>query len=88
MKAVIAIPPVLDFYFTPRRAAALGARVTAREFIDIGWDVGIVNLPLTGRPRHVPLPEELSYLKDFIIPGETGPLSWFSGYRRFGPDFY
>lgn len=86
MKAVIAIPSVLDFYFTPRRAAALGARVLDRELRQLGWDTEVLNFPISIRPRNVPLPDELNYLQKFIIPGERGPLSWFRRYQRFGPD--
>ena len=86
-KAVIAVPPVRDFYFTPRRASALGARSLGRELEKNGWETILLNLPLMGRNRTIPLPEELGYLKSFIIPGETGPLSWFSSYRHFGPSF-
>ncbi|MCK5249630.1 MAG: radical SAM protein, partial [Spirochaetaceae bacterium] len=87
MKAVIAVPPIRDFYFTPHRASALGARVLARELCEIGWDVALENFPLAGKPRHIPLPVDLGHIKEFIIPGENGPLTWFTGYRRFGPGY-
>lgn len=86
MKAVIAIPSVLDFYFTPRRAAALGALVLARELTQLGWDTEILNFPIMNRPDKVSLPECLGYLQEHIIQGERGPVSWFRKYQRFGPD--
>ncbi len=86
-KAVIAVPPVRDFYFTPRRATALGAGVLDRELKKTGWKTSLLNLPLMDKPRTVPLPDELEYLNSSIIPGETGPLSWFTAFRRFGPLF-
>lgn len=86
MKGVVALPAIRDFYFTPRRASALGAICVVSELERVGWDAVLVNLPLRGRPKSVPLPEELTYLKEFLIPGETGPLAWFTGYRRFGPN--
>ncbi len=87
MKAVIAVPPIRDFYFTPHRASALGARVLARELVESGWDASLLNLPLAGKPRNIPLQAELGYLERFLIPLETGPLSWFTSYRRFGPEY-
>jgi len=87
IKAVIAVPPVRDFYFTPHRASALGARSLVRELERTGWNTSLLNLPLRGKPRTVPLPEELDYLKHFILQNETGPLSWFTAYHQFGPSF-
>jgi len=84
-KAVITVPSLKDFYFTPHRASALGARVLARELEGTGWDSTLINLPLRGKAHSVPLPSELNYLREYLIPSETGPLSWFKRYRRFGP---
>ncbi len=86
-KAVIAVPPVRDFYFTPHRASALGARILNRELEDNGWDTVLLNLPLMGKARTVTRPRELEYLKHYIVSGETGPLSWFTACHRFGPSF-
>lgn len=86
MKAVIAIPSVIDFYFTPRRAAALGALVLDRELMELGWDTEILNFPILKQPHNLPLPAELNYLQKYIIPGEKGPVSWFRRYQRFGLD--
>jgi len=86
-KAVVAVPPVVDFYFTPHRASALGARSLTRELERTGWNTVLLNFPLRGKAQTVPLPGELEYLKPFIIPDETGPLSWFTAYHRFGPSF-
>jgi len=86
-KAVVAVPPVRDFYFTPHRASALGARSLARELERTGWKTSLMNLPLMGNVRTVTLPGELEYLKPFILQNETGPLSWFTAYHHFGPSF-
>ncbi len=86
-KAVIAVPPVRDFYFTPNRASALGARVLLRELKEAGWDSVLMNLPLIEKSRTISLPCELEYLTPFLIPDESGPLSWFTAYHHFGPSF-
>lgn len=33
----------------------------------------------------MPLPSSLSYLRPYIVDKETGPVSFFTSYRRFGP---
>ncbi len=86
MRATIATSQIHDFYFTPRRDAGLGARVLERELRQCGLQTQVRLLSSEGKPKAVPLPSELGYLKPFLVPGETGPISWFTGYRRFGPD--
>jgi len=88
MKAVVAVPPILDFYFTPTRASALGAAAVAGLLRNRGMETILMNFPtFSGKPRRLPLPEEMKHIKDFIIQGEQGPLSYFSTYKRFGPAF-
>ncbi|MFP4364519.1 MAG: B12-binding domain-containing radical SAM protein [Spirochaetia bacterium] len=82
MKAVIAVPPVSDFYFTPHRAAHLGAHTALSAVKSLGFDTEIV-LPgsKTGKAE---LPENLYYIVKNILPGEFGPISYFTEYLRFG----
>ena len=87
MKAVIAVPPVEDLYFTPRRASALGAVSLKRELEDTGIQSRIFNFSSSGLSKVIDLPEELSYLGEFFIQGESGPLSWFRNYRIYGTDY-
>lgn len=86
MKAVIASPPIKDFYFTPSRASALGAESLRKVLQQNGIESVLFNFPVyKKKPAAQDLPSELSYLNEFIIPGEHGPLSFFSSYHRFGP---
>ncbi|MBN1797116.1 MAG: cobalamin-dependent protein [Spirochaetales bacterium] len=88
MHAVIAVPPVRDFYFTPHRFANLGVEVVSGILRGSGFSVTVFNFPLTkNKSKHVPLPAELAYLKPFIIPNEAGRLSFFKTYQHFGPSF-
>ncbi|MBI9106141.1 MAG: radical SAM protein [Spirochaetales bacterium] len=88
MKAVVAVPPVLDFYFTPSRASALGAVSVDELLKERGIETVLLNFPtLCAKPAKLELPPELTHLRDFIITGEHGPVSFFSNYKRFGPDF-
>jgi hypothetical protein len=86
MKAVVAVPPVLDFYFTPSRASALGASTVAGLLEKTGIETSLLNFPLSARkPSRLELPDELGHIKPFLIKGESGPVSFFSVYKRFGP---
>ncbi len=87
--AAIAVPPVFDFYFTPSRASALGARTVKTILEHYGFETELFNFPaLRKRGSRQPLPDELSHLKPHIIENETGPLSFFTKYQRFGPDYH
>ncbi|MBN1525788.1 MAG: radical SAM protein [Spirochaetales bacterium] len=87
MRILIACPPICDFYSTPHRMAALGTEVLKNRLKQHGHIVTKMNFPAYGYSTAVPLPRPVSYLKPFIIPHETGPVSFFTQYKRFGPDF-
>jgi len=64
----------------------MGAGIVGSILEAFGWQTTLFNFPVAGgRPAPLPLPDALSYLSPFILPDETGPASFFSGYRRFGP---
>ncbi len=86
MRARLILPPIHDFYLSPERLSALGLLSVGRILDSAGWSWSLINLPLM-KPKGctLPLPEELSHLKPHFIAGETGPLSWYRSYRRFGP---
>lgn len=88
MKACLVLPPLRDFYLSPARLSALGLKTLVPILRECGWKSEFLNFPLEN-PRGTPLalPEELDYLKPFLLPEETGPLSWFTSYRHFGPSF-
>lgn len=86
MRAVIAVPSVTDFYFTPHRASALGARAVETVLKTLGWETELIDFPGSARKGSpLPLPRELSHLEPFILPDETGPTTFFKQYYRFGP---
>ncbi|MBN2657622.1 MAG: radical SAM protein [Spirochaetales bacterium] len=88
-RAVAAAPPVRDFYFTPSRTSALGLEGVNRELKRRGISCRSFNFPrLNPRGSSIPLPDEYSYLKPFIVEGERGPLSFFTGRKIFGPPFH
>jgi anaerobic magnesium-protoporphyrin IX monomethyl ester cyclase len=86
MRIVVAVPSITDFYFSPRRMSGLGAAAVARAVLLHGhtpiykdFTAGIRKTPF------VPLPAELNYLKQTLVPGEFGQTSFFSKYKRLGP---
>jgi tRNA A37 methylthiotransferase MiaB len=86
MHAVVAVPPIHDFYHTPHRFHALGALTVAKLCTENGVSSDLINFPQyeTGG-SDIALPRSMEYLKPFMICGETGRLSFFTSFRRFGP---
>ncbi|WP_459880372.1 B12-binding domain-containing radical SAM protein [Desulfothermus naphthae] len=88
MRCVVAVPPIEDFYYTPHRGSFLGAHIVNSILKEQGHKSHLICFPnLYKKPKKIPLPKELSYLSKFIIKNETGPISFFSYYKRFGPDY-
>ncbi len=88
MRAVIAVPPIRDFYFTPHRFSALGARVAHNILIKNGIASVLCKFPLARRRAHrLELPNEIAYLKPYILQNEVGKSSYFTKFQHFGPTF-
>ncbi|MCF7945132.1 MAG: cobalamin-dependent protein [Spirochaetia bacterium] len=88
MQIAVAVPPVRDFYYTPHRASALGARIVESLILSSGHSVQLFNFPAAKpSPHTLPLPRELNYLKELLMPGETGGTSFFTSYKQYGPSF-
>jgi anaerobic magnesium-protoporphyrin IX monomethyl ester cyclase len=85
-RAVIIVPPIRDFYFTRHRFASLGAEIVSDLLRREGLQVNLLNFPLM-KPEGscIEIPGALDYLKPFIMPDETGRLSFFTHFRQFGP---
>jgi radical SAM superfamily enzyme YgiQ (UPF0313 family) len=86
IRAVVAIPPICDFYFTPHRFSSLGARIVCKILSENKIKVDFFNFPFVQRhAKALDIPIDIGYLKTNIIPNETGRLSYFTKYQRFGP---
>jgi len=84
--AAVIVPPLCDFYFTRHRFSALGANIVGQLLERAGIRATVLNFPLLNvKGTPIDLPPEIFYLKPFLIDGETGRLSFFTRYRRFGP---
>jgi hypothetical protein len=87
MNAVVAVPPIEDFYFTRHRLSHLGAGIVADILLSCGLSVQLLDFPNSKKKTStIPLPDELAYLSRHILPAERGKLSYFTRYQRLGPD--
>lgn len=86
MQLIIVVPPIHDFYFTPHRSSALGAETVRLALNKAGHRASVFNLPGSGNSRTIPIPGELDYLRPYIMRDETGPLSFFTTFKHFGPE--
>ena len=85
-RAAVIVPPFRDFYFTRHRFSSLGAHIVAKLLKRSGMQVERLNFPLMNKKGvQLEIPPQLGYLKPFILPEETGKLSFFTAFRRFGP---
>ncbi|GEM_PF-389182 len=87
MRIAVAVPPIRDFYLTPHRLSALGARIVAELCRKAGHEVRLFRFPSKERSHVLPLPPEASYLEPYLVPAELGPLSFFTRFQHFGPTF-
>ncbi len=88
MKIAVVTPPVRDMYFTPGRNSALGMHTVSSHLSRMGETVTLFNFP-GDNPGGFSIPplKETEHLTPFLIQGEKGPVSFFTGYRQFGPSF-
>ncbi|MCL2293926.1 MAG: hypothetical protein FWC36_03565 [Spirochaetes bacterium] len=85
MNTAVVIPPVEDFYFSPRRFASLGAFKGAEILNAAGFSTTIFDFT-KGAKHKIEIPKPISYLNQYIMPGEKGPCSFFTTYTHFGYD--
>jgi radical SAM superfamily enzyme YgiQ (UPF0313 family) len=89
MKILLIQPPVQDFYDTDIRLQPLGLcmlKAAAKKFLP--------HIQVTVRDYHqghgrktIPLPSELSYLREYFSSPDTSPFSTFFHYYHFGAPF-
>jgi radical SAM superfamily enzyme YgiQ (UPF0313 family) len=89
MKVLLIQPPIQDFYDTDIRLQPLGLcmlKAAAKTFLP--------NIQVTVRDYHqghgrktIPLPAELSYLREYFRYPDTSPFSTFFHYYHFGAPF-
>ena len=83
MKILLVQPPVRDFYQTPIRTQPLGLAYLASSLRSQGHEVEILDCQ-TEKKRSIPIPPELSYLRDFYPFHDRSPFKLYSGFYHFG----
>ena len=83
MKILLIQPPIRDFYQTSIRTQPIGLAYLAASLKTHGYEVEILHCQ-TEKKRSIPIPSELSYLKDFYPFNDRSPFKLYSGYYHFG----
>ncbi len=86
MKILLIQPPIQDFYQTSIRTQPIGLAYLAASLKNNGHEVEILDCQ-TEKKKSIPIPAELSYLKDFYPFNDRSPFRLYSGYYRFGMDW-
>jgi radical SAM superfamily enzyme YgiQ (UPF0313 family) len=86
MKILLIQPPIRDFYQTPIRTQPIGLAYLAASLQTHGHDVEILDCQ-TEKRKSIPIPSELSYLKDFYPFNDRSPFKLYTGYYHFGMDW-
>src|SRR3972149_3379944 len=83
VKILLIQPPVRDFYQTSIRTQPIGLAYLAASLKNNGHEVEILDCQ-TETKKSIPIPVELSYLKDFYPFDDRSPFKLYSGYYHFG----
>ena len=83
MKALLIQPPIQDFYYTPIRTQPIGLAYIASSLREDGHEVGILDCRANGKIE-IPVPPDLSYLKEFYPSNDRSPFALYRGYYHFG----
>jgi tRNA A37 methylthiotransferase MiaB len=83
MKILLIQPPIQDFYQTSIRTQPIGLAYLAASLRNHGHNVEIIDFQ-TEKKKSIPIPAELSYLKDFYPFNDQSPFKLYSGYYHFG----
>ena len=83
MKILLIQPPVLDFYQTSIRTQPIGLAYLAASLQAHGHEVEILDCQAE-KKKSIPIPSELSYLRDFYPFGDRSPFKLYTGYYHFG----
>ncbi len=86
MKILLIQPPIQDFYQTSIRTQPLGLPYLAASLKAHGHEVEILDCQ-TGKKKSIPIPSELSYLKNFYPFDDRSPFKLYTGYYHFGMEW-
>jgi radical SAM superfamily enzyme YgiQ (UPF0313 family) len=83
MKILLIQPPIQDFYQTSIRTQPIGLAYLAASLGNHGHEVEILD-GQTEKKKSIPIPSELSYLRDFYPFNDHSPFRLYTGYYHFG----
>ena len=83
MKILLIQPPIQDFYKTSIRTQPIGLAYLAASLVTHGHEVEILD-GQTEKKKSIPIPSELSYLRDFYPFNDHSPFKLYTGYYHFG----
>jgi len=83
MKILLIQPPALDFYQTSIRTQPIGLAYLAASLQAHGHEVEILDCQV-GKKKTVPIPSELSYLREFYPFEDRSPFKLYTGFYHFG----
>ena len=83
MKILLIQPPIQDFYQTSIRTQPIGLAYLASSLQFHGHEVEILDCQ-TEKKKSIPIPPELSYLKDFYPFNDRSPFKLYTGFYHFG----
>lgn len=83
MKILLIQPPVQDFYQTSIRTQPIGLAYLAASLKRYGHEVKILDCQ-GEKKKSIPIPSELSYLKDLYPFNDRSPFKLYTGYYHFG----
>jgi radical SAM superfamily enzyme YgiQ (UPF0313 family) len=86
MKVLLIQPPVRDFYHTSIRTQPIGLACVASSLQAHGYEVEILDCQAE-RKKSIPIPPELSYLKEFYPFNDQSPFKLYPGFYHFGMDW-
>lgn len=85
-KLLLVRPPIRDFYTTVHRLEPLGLEYLATAAEKAGWGAEILDCIGHKRPKILPLPASMEYLRDHYSPKDRSPFALFRNYQHFGMD--
>lgn len=83
MKILLIQPLIQDFYQTSIRTQPIGLAYLAASLETDGHEVEILDCQ-TEKKKSIPIPSELSYLRDFYPFNDRSPFKLYTGYYHFG----
>ena len=83
MKVLLIQPPIKDFYQTSIRTQPIGLAYLAASLRTHGHEVEILDCQ-TKQKKSIPIPPELSYLREFYPFSDRSPFRLYVGFYHFG----